>query len=197
MANLYPSSLMGESEGGGEMNSEIQNDSIKYFDNFHWFVVQTKPNAEHRVETHLFNQKVEVFLPLTEAHQYRSGKIGRIIKPLFPNYLFARLDLKLHYYKVKWTRGVSKLLGFGDGPIPVSDKVILAIKERMGKDNLVKLEEELKEGDVVQITSGPFKELNGIFQKKISDNGRVRILLNLIGVEVPVQIGRWQIKKAA
>jgi transcription antitermination factor NusG len=100
-------------------------------------------------------------------------------------------------YKVKWTRGVSKLLGFGDGPVPISEKVIQTIKERVGKDNLVKLEEELKEGDVVQITSGPFKELSGIFQKKISDNGRVRILLNLVGVDITVQISQWQIKKAA
>jgi len=119
------------------------------------------------------------------------------IKPLFPNYIFARIDLKLQYYKVKWTRGVSKILGAGDGPVPISEKIIQSIKERVGKDNLVKLEEELKEGDVVQITSGPFKELRGIFQKKMSDNGRIKILLNLIGVDVPVQISQWQIKKAA
>ena len=67
----------------------------------------------------------------------------------------------------------------------------------MGKDNLVKLEEEWREGDLVQITSGPFKELMGIFQKKISDSGRVRILMNLIGVDVPVQVSRHQIKKVA
>jgi len=175
-------------EQGGSINSSAA---------LHWFVVQTKPGNEHRVETYLSNQKIETFLPLIEAHQYRNGKMVQIIKPFFSSYLFARLDLKLHYYKVKWTRGVSKLLGSGDGPVPISEKVIKSIKERVGKDNLVKLEEELTEGDVVQITSGPFKELSGIFQKKISDNGRVRILLNLIGVEVPVQIGRWQIKKAA
>ena len=67
----------------------------------------------------------------------------------------------------------------------------------MGKDNLVELEEEWKKGDRVQIRSGPFKDLIGVFQKKMSDNGRNKILLNLIGVDVPVQIGRWQIKKAA
>jgi len=100
-------------------------------------------------------------------------------------------------YKVKWTRGVSKILGTGDGPVPISEKVIQTIKERIGKDNLVKLEEELKEGDVVQITSGPFKELNGIFLQKMSDNGRERILLNLVGVDITVQISQWQIKKAA
>jgi len=179
------------------MESVNQIELIKSFDGLKWYIIHTKQRDEHRVEIHLLNQKIETFLPLLEIHQYASGKMVQKIKPLFPNYIFARLDLKLHYYKVKWTRGVSKLLGSGDGPVPISDKVIDSIKERIGKDNFVKLEEELKKGDVVQITSGPFKELNGILQKKMSDNGRVRILLNLIGVEVPVQIGRWQIKKAA
>jgi transcriptional antiterminator RfaH len=162
-----------------------------------WYVIQTKPKDEYRVETHLLNQEIEIFLPLLETHQYCSGKMVQRIKPLFPNYLFVRLDLKLHYYKVKWTRGVSKILGTGDGPIPISGKVIQTIREKVGKDNLVKLEEEWKEGDIVQITSGPFKELMGIFQKKMSDNGRVRILLGLIGVDIPVQISQWHLRKAA
>jgi transcriptional antiterminator NusG len=160
-------------------------------------VVQTKPGNEHRVETNLFNQEIEVFLPLLETFQYSNGKMVQKIKPLFPNYLFAKLDINLHYYKVKWTRGVNKILGNGDGPISISGKVVETIKERTGKDNLVKLEEEWKEGDQVRINSGPFKDLVGVFQKKMSDNGRVRILLNLIGVDVPVQISRWQIKKVA
>jgi len=179
------------------MDSKDVIGSMKYFNSFNWFVIQTKPGNEHRAETHLLNQKIETFIPLLETHQYQNGKIVRTIKPFFPNYLFAKLDLEQHYYKVKWTRGVSKILGTGDGPAPISEIVIQKIKERIGKDNLVKLEEELTEGDVVQITSGPFKELRGIFQKKMSGNGRVRILLNLIGVDIPVQISQWQIKKAA
>jgi len=166
-------------------------------DTMQWYVIQTKPSDEHRVKIHLINQEIETFLPLLETHQYNNGKIVQKIKPLFPNYLFARLDLKFHYYKVKWTRGVSKILGTGDGPVPISEKVIQSIRERIGKDNLVKLEEEWKEGDVVRIISGPFKELTGIFQKKMSDSGRVRILLSLIGVDTPVQISQWQIKKVA
>jgi transcription antitermination factor NusG len=75
--------------------------------------------------------------------------------------------------------------------------VVEAVKERSGKDNLVKMEDELKDGDMVQINSGPFKSLSGVFQKMMSSKGRVRILLSLIGVDVPVQISRWQIKKVA
>jgi transcriptional antiterminator RfaH len=174
--------------------TQLPNDPV---DQRLWFVIQTKPGDEHRVNTHLLNQEIETFLPLFESHQYYSGKIVQKIKPLFPNYLFARLDMGFHYYKVKWTRGVSKILGNGDGPIPISEKVVLKIRERVGKDNFIKLEEEWKEGDMVQITTGPFKELMGVFQKKMSEKGRVRILLNLIGVDVPVQISRYQIKKVA
>ncbi len=162
-----------------------------------WYVIHTKPGDEERVRINLHNQEIETFSPLLETYQYCNGRMIPKIKPLFPNYLFGRLDLEHHYYKVKWTRGVNKILGAGNGPIPVAEKVIQTIKERSGKDNLVKLDDELKDGDMVQVNSGPFKSLRGVFQKMMSSKGRVRILLSLIGVDVPVQISRWQIKKVA
>ncbi len=177
------------------MNPDSPEDSA--LDTRLWYVVQTKPANEERVEGNLINQAIETFLPLIGVYQYYGGKMLQRIKPLFPNYLFAKLDLMLHYYKVKYTRGVNKILGTGEGPTPISEKVIETIKERMGSDRLIVLEDDLREGDVVQVTSGPFKDLVGIFQRKMSAKGRVRILLSLIGVDVPVQISKWQIKKVA
>jgi transcription elongation factor/antiterminator RfaH len=162
-----------------------------------WYVIHTKPGGEDRVRINLHNQEIETFSPLLETYRYCNGKMIPKIEPLFSNYLFARLDLELHYYKVKWTRGVNRILGSGNEPIPISENVIRTIKERSGKDNLVKLDDELKDGDIVQVNSGPFKSLRGVFQKMMSSKGRVRILLSLIGVDVPVQISRWQIKKVA
>jgi len=162
-----------------------------------WYVIHTKPSNEHRVETNLSNQEIEVFLPLLETFQYANGKMIPKIKPLFPNYLFARLDLNLHYYKVKYTRGVNKILGVGSEPIPISEKVIETIKDRIGENNLVKFNDGLEEGNIVQFTSGPFKDLMGVFDKKMSDGKRVRVLLSLIGVDVSVQVSRYQIKKVA
>ncbi len=163
-----------------------------------WYVVQTKPACEYRVETNLINQSIKVFLPQYESYQFAGSGSLRKIKPLFPSYIFARLDLNLDYYKVKWTRGVNKILGDGSYPVPVSEDVIQAIRTRMGTDNLVKLEGEFKEGDPVYITSGPLKDLQGIFIKKMSDRGRVSILLNTIGLGgAPVQVSRYQLKKVA
>jgi transcription elongation factor/antiterminator RfaH len=160
-----------------------------------WYVVHTKPGNEDRVKTNLLNQEIESFLPLLKVQHYSGGKLVQRIGPLFPNYLFARLDLGTHYYKVKWTRGVNKILGSKTGPISISERVVETIKERAGEDNLIELEDDLKDGDSIQVTSGPLKDLMGIFKRDMSSKGRVKVLLSLIGVEVPVQISRWQIKK--
>lgn len=167
------------------------------FTNPKWYVIQTKPKSERRVETHLSHQEIETFLPMVESFHSMNGGIIQGVKPLFPNYLFARLDLAIHYYKVKWTRGVAKIVGIGNGPIPLSEKVIQAIKDRMGEDHLIKLDDGLEEGSLVQFVSGPFKELVGVFNRKMSDGKRVRILMNLIGVDVFIQVPRWQIRKVA
>jgi len=162
-----------------------------------WYVIQTKPANEHRVEAHLSNQEIAVFLPMLETFHYLNGKMIPKIKPMFPSYLFARLDIHVAYYQVKWTRGVNKILGIGGDPIPVSEKVIQTLHQRMGENSVVRLDDDLEEGSIVQFTSGPFKDLMGVFDKKMSDGGRVRILLSLIGVDASVQVSRYQIKKVA
>ena len=162
-----------------------------------WYVIQTKPGNEDRVQNNLYGQEIENFLPRLETYEHRKGTMVHRIKPLFPNYLFAKFHLELHYYKVKWTRGVNRILGNGSGPIPISGQVISTIQGKVGENNLIRLEEEWKEGDIIQVTSGPFKDLMGIFQKKMSSQGRVRILLSLIGIDVPVQISKWQIRRVA
>jgi len=171
--------------------------SMKYFGSLHWFVIHTKPRDEYRVKNNFEGMEIESLLPLCENFQYSHGRMSRVIHPLFPNYLFAKLNLENHYYKVKWTRGVNRILGVGNEPSPVSDTVIWMLKERMGDDNTVKLLDDFQEGDLVQITSGPLKDLVGVFQSRLSSGERVKILLNLIGVDALVQISRWQLKKAA
>ena len=177
-----------------EMNEMNQNNQPN---RGNWFVIRTKAGDEHRANDNLLHQEIETFLPLYKNYYFRSGRMIQTIKPLFPNYLFARLDLDAHYTKVKWTRGVSRILGNRDGPIPISEKVIQTIRERVGKDSLIELEEQIKEGDLVQVSSGPLKDLIGIFQKRMSGKDRVKILLNLIGVDVTVQLSKWQIHKVA
>ena len=171
--------------------------SMEYFASLHWFVIHTKPRDEHRVKSHFEGMGIETLLPLYKNYRSLRERMCPVVNPLFPNYVFARLNLERHYYKVKWTRGVNRILGVGSEPIPISERVIQMLKERMGDDDTVQLLEDLQEGNIVQITSGPLKDFVGAFQKGLSSSGRVRILLSLIGTDLPVQIHRWQIKKVA
>ena len=110
--------------------------------------MSSKPNREMSLScgNELVSSGDRSFLPLLETFQYSHAKVLQKIKPLFSNYLFAKLDIDAHYYKVKWTRGVNKILGGGVEPVPISEKVIQTIKDRMGENNLVKLDEGLEEG---------------------------------------------------
>jgi len=51
--------------------------------------------------------------------------------------------------------------------------------------------------DVVRVTSGPLKDLLGIFERWISDRERVRILLNLIGYQPSIELHYSMIEKVA
>ena len=177
------------------MDAYEQISSTKYYGSPYWFVIHTKPRDEHRVSHHFQSMEIETLLPLCENFQYSHGRMCRVVSPLFPNYLFAKLNLEHHYYKVKWTRGVTRILGIGNEPTPVSEATVQVLRGRMGSDHVVKLLEDLAEGDLVRITSGPLKDFVGVFQKGRSSGERVRILLNMIGAHMPVQISRWQIKK--
>ncbi len=179
------------------MDSKDRIGSIKCFGSLHWFVIHTKPRDEHRVKGHFEGMGIETLLPLCKNYRYPHDRMRPVLNPLFPNYLFARLDLEHHYYKVKWTRGVNRILGVGTEPTPISEMLIQMLKERMGDDDTVQLLDDLREGNKVQITLGPLKDFVGIFQEGLSSGGRVRILLNLIGTDSPVQLYRWQIKKVA
>lgn len=183
------------------MDSKGQESKLKiYFqvpNSRNWYLIQTKAGEEQRAESNLAHQGVETFLPLYKTHQISFGRVTAKKKPLFPSYLFAKFELPSHYYQVKWTRGVSKIVAFGDAPVPVADEVIQAIKKRVGKDNLIELEEDWQQGDIVEIISGPLKGLRGILQKNISDKGRIKILLSMLGAEVSAHIPKWQLKRIA
>jgi len=91
----------------------------------------------------------------------------RLTKPLFPCYIFARLNLKIHYQKVRFTRGVDKILKLSSHTFPISDKDIETLKERMGKDKLLKLKGKWKEEDATRTDSSPFENLREIFVEEM------------------------------
>jgi transcription elongation factor/antiterminator RfaH len=162
-----------------------------------WYVIQTKPKKEGEAESYLSTKGVEIFNPLMETFALKNGRMSKELKTLFPGYIFGKFDLDQNYPLVRWGRGVKKILGFGGYPTSISEEVVEIIKERTDAEGIVRLKQNFKANDVIRIKTGPMKDLLGIFERWVSDNERVRVLLNLIGYQPAVEMHHSMIEKVA
>lgn len=163
----------------------------------HWYAIHTHPKEEDRATSNLNAWNVETFNPKIRERRLNPFTGAPIYekKPLFPRYIFARFDAGILLSKIVFTRGVRQVVGFGNGPVPVEDEIINFIRERMDKDGLIHLEEELKRGDLVTVQDGLLGELSGIFEREIQGTDRVRILLNAINYQASIVLPKEHVRK--
>ena len=56
-------------------------------------------------------------------------------------------------------------------------------------NDLLRFERDLKTGSEVRLVAGPFAEQLGILDR-LDDSGRIRVLLQIMGGTIPVQVPR-------
>jgi len=145
-----------------------------------WYLIRTKRGKELWVRDQLSTHLSEVFLPMLKARIPRWGRLSMSVAPLFPCYLFARLDLQRDYFAVKYLAGVSGLVSAGSDPLVVSDAIIDEIRSR-GVNAVVEIREApFDKGQQVRVVAGPFRGLDAIFDRYLSGAERVAILLSTI-----------------
>jgi transcription elongation factor/antiterminator RfaH len=161
----------------------------------HWYVVYSKPHKEEFAQFHLQLKRLEVFFPrllLPESAQ----KYRRIV-PLFPNYLFVRIHLPEEFQYVLSSYGVKRLISFNGIPAALDEEVVAFIMRQANSAGIITARSNLKAGQEVRISGGPFEGLVGIIQEPPNAKGRARILLKLLSrqvrAEVPVEYveGGW------
>jgi transcriptional antiterminator RfaH len=154
-----------------------------------WFVLNTKPKKEFQVEKLFAEGGIKVYNP-KYVHDDR-------IKPFFPGYEFIYFNFPAQYQLVRYTRGVKRVVGNREGPIPVPEEVINGIKSREinGLIELFKYGEEPETGDEIEVVEGPLKGLRGIFKKELDDKERVLILLNYVTYQGKLLIEKKKLKK--
>jgi len=144
---------------------------------YSWYVVQTKPGQTQRAAQELENQGYEIFLPRIEVEKQQRGKRVRIIEPLFPGYVFIELSkLSSNWRPIRSTRGVSRLISFGDNPAIVPDDAIELLRANSHR----KTEQTLTPNQAVHINEGPFRHLCAVFVEYDGEQ-RAFLLLKLLG----------------
>jgi transcriptional antiterminator RfaH len=155
-----------------------------------WYVVRSKPRREQYAQGQLLRRGVETFLP--RILEPMRGHAEPVLGPLFPGYLFARIDLLSQYNSVIWSPGVRNFVAFGDVPVALDTAVVDFLQERCGPEGILRLVPTFHDGDLVRVTRGPLGGLVGIVQGHVSGQARVRVLMELLRrrtqVSVPSQI---------
>jgi transcriptional antiterminator RfaH len=157
-----------------------------------WYAIHTKPRQEELAAEHLERQEFEIYLPkIKQARRFRQ-RWRDTIEPLFPRYLFIRLDLgRDNVAPIRSTRGVTKLVSFNGLPATVPGPLIDALLESADPDTglLHPHEDRFKPGATVTIINGPLAGLEAIFQ---AHDGEARsiILLELLGKTRQIRIDR-------
>lgn len=169
-----------------------------------WFVLHTYSGYEDNVSRNL-KQRIEsmgmedkifsVLVPREKKIKIKNGKRRTVEERLFPGYVMVEMIVTDDsWYVVRNTPNVTGFVGSGTTPTPVSDEEMKHLMERMGQEE-PKYTMDVKIGDAVKITDGPFKEFDGKISEVNESKGKVKVLVNMFGRETPIELDFLQVKK--
>jgi transcription antitermination factor NusG len=151
-----------------------------------WFAVRVRSNYEKPVSAVLRGKGFEEFVPTYRAKRQWSDRIKVIDLPLFPGYLFCRLDLNKRL-PLLTTPGFLYLVGKGKMPEPVDEGEILAIQSVLRSGIPALPWPSVIVGQKVRLERGPLRGVEGVVDK-IADQHRIFVNVTLLQRSVSVQV---------
>jgi len=110
--------------------------------------------------------------------------------------MFVILDLSSDRWRtVNGTFGVASLIMGYEKPAPVPEGVVERLLDYSDDIGVVRVDHELREGQSVRVTSGPFASAIGRLEC-LNSSGRVRVLLDIMGGKVPASLDRSALEAA-
>ena len=161
-----------------------------------WHLVHTKVRQERCAQENLERQGLSCYLPEVRTERLRRGVLTVVQEPLFPRYIFMRIDAGLEsrgWGTVRSTVGVCRLVTFGNQPAKVSDALVRALRERC--DSAAAPRPYFEPGDQLQVKDGPFAGLDAVYQMADAE-GRVMVLLEILSRPVRLSIAPASLQRA-
>jgi transcriptional antiterminator NusG len=170
----------------------------------HWYAIHTYSGYENAVARNLKQridslgmetQIFDVVVPTEKKIRVKGGKRITEEERIYPGYVLVDMIVNDEsWYIVRNTPRVTGFVGSGTQPVPLSQAEYESLMKRMGDDS-VKHKVDLSPDDLVIITDGPFKELEGKVSEVDEQSGRVKVLVSMFGRETPVELDFLQIRK--
>ena len=169
-----------------------------------WYAIHTYAGYENAVAKNL-QQRIEslgmedrifnVVVPTEKKIKIKGGKRIETEEKIYPGYVMVDMMVTDDsWYVVRNTPRVTGFVGSGVYPVPLSKKEIEDLFSRMNSDT-TKHKIDLMVGDLVGVTEGPFKDLEGKVEEVDEERGKIRVNVSMFGRETPVELDFLQVKK--
>lgn len=144
-----------------------------------WIALTTKKHEEFRAADNLSRQNFEYFLPHREVTVRHARKLLTKKRPLFPGYIFARLDLQNDDIRaLKSTRGIRGIVCSTDAtPAVLKQEIMTEIIASCDETGGLLPPKQLKSGDRVKVSSGPLYDMVATVEK-LANRDRVWLLFD-------------------
>ena len=163
---------------------------------FEWFLIRTKAGKERKANEYLTRFVDQAFLPLMNVRLHRWGKLVESVTPLFTCYLFALFDFEHDYNHVRHTSGVQYVVHHGGEPAVVPEWIVHELRARCARGPIEMAAPDFAPGEAVRIVDGPFREFEGIFERRLAGPERVAILLSAMGAGARVVLPVGMVERA-
>jgi transcription antitermination factor NusG len=140
-----------------------------------WHAVRVRSRFEYTTSNLLRDKGYEQFLPLYRSRRRWSDRVKEVDMPLFPGYVFCRLDAS-EPLRVLTTPGVVHIVCAGRTPVPVDEREIAALQEICGSGLPLQPWPYLEVGRRVSIERGPLTGTEGVV---IEMKGRYRLVVSI------------------
>ena len=143
------------------------------------------------------SQKIgEVLVPTEKQFEIQNGQRRTVEKLIFQGYVFIEMEMDRDvWFEVRRNIStVARLISSGEQPIPIELAEIEKIRRRMAAD-LPKHKIDYREGDVIKIIDGPFRDQEGSVAEVDSQKGKLKVLINVFGRETPMEIDALQVRR--
>jgi transcriptional antiterminator RfaH len=146
-----------------------------------WYVAQSQPHKELYAADNLGRLGFETFTPRLARTVRHARKTRRVLRPLFPRYLFVSLDLARDRWRSACGAfGVAALIMDGERPKPVPRGVVETFAAAADGKGGFDFSQRLVVGEEVRFVAGPFADTVGHLVE-MDAAGRVAVLLEIMG----------------
>lgn len=171
-----------------------------------WYAIHTYAGYENAVMRNLrqridslgMNDKIfNVIVPVEKKIKIKAGKRTEVEEKVYPGYVLVDMVVDDNsWYVVRNTPRVTGFVGAGVNPVPLNKKEVDELFGRIDKsENKTKHQIDVETGEIVRISDGPFKDLEGKVNDVDRERGKVKVLVSMFGRETPVELDFLQIKK--